>query len=270
MGDLAATAGTYGRLVGGRIRADWQYRTSFVLFLVGQTLVAGFEFASLAVLFTNVDALAGWSALEVAFLYGVSGLAFGVADLFISQVETAAVHIKAGTFDHFLVRPLGPLLQLSAAEFAPRRLGRSVQPAIVLAVVLGRLDVDWTAAHVALVPLTIASAVVIYGAIWVATSSIAFWTVETQEVANSFTYGGNELTSYPIDVLGRWLRRAVTFVVPLASIAYLPACQLFAKPLPFGLPRAAAWAGPIVAVVAVAGAGTIWRTAVRHYRSTGS
>lgn len=270
MADVGATFGTYRRLVGGRIRADWQYRTSFLLFLLGQSLVAGFEFASLAVLFANVDTLAGWSASEVAFLYGVSGLAFGVADLFVSQVETAAIHIKAGTFDHFLVRPLGPLLQLSATEFAPRRLGRSVQPAIVLAVVLGQVDVDWTPAHVALVPLTVASAAVIYGAIWVATSSIAFWTVETQEIASSFTYGGNALTSYPIEVFGRWLRRAVTFVVPLASVAYLPACELFAKPLPFGLPRAASWAGPAVALVAVALAGTIWRTAVRHYRSTGS
>jgi ABC-2 type transport system permease protein len=264
------TLAVYGRLVGARVRSDLQYRTSFFLFLAGQTLVTGVEFASIAVLFVRLQALAGWSIGEVAFLWALSSLAFGIGDLFISQVELVSVHIKAGTFDAFLVRPLGALLQLSAMEFAPRRLGRSIEPAIVLVVVITRLDVDWTPAHVLLVPLTLASGVAIYGSIWVLTSSLAFWTVETQEIANAFTYGGNTLTSYPIDVFGTVLRRIVVFVVPLAFVAYLPAVELLDKPMPFGLPRAVAWMGPLVAVIAVACARAVWKLAIRHYRSTGS
>ncbi|HEX8803084.1 MAG TPA: ABC-2 family transporter protein, partial [Acidimicrobiales bacterium] len=181
-----------------------------------------------------------------------------------------ALHIKDGTFDRYLIRPGGALWQLLGDEFAARRLGRTLQPAATLGVALGLVDVDWSPAAVALVPVTVACGAVIYSAIFVATSSIAFWTVETREVANSFTYGGNQLSSYPIDVLGTWLRRLATFVVPLASIAYLPAAWLFGKPLPFGLPAAAAWSGPIVALGAAAVARAVWRLAVRHYRSTGS
>ena len=260
----------YRRLVGARLRSDLQYRTSFFLFLAGQTLVGGGEFAAIAVIFSQLHALAGWSIAEVAFLYALSGLAFGIGDLFISQVETASDHIKAGTFDKFLIRPLGTLLQLSATEFAPRRLGRSLQPVVVLAVVVPQLRVAWTPVHIALVPVTVATGVAIYGSIWVLSSSLAFWTVETQEIANSFTYGGNTLTSYPIDVFGSVLRRIVIFVVPLAFVAYLPAADLLDKPVPFGLPRATAWAGPFVAAVLVLLARAVWRTAVRHYRSTGS
>ncbi len=51
----------YRRLVGARIRADLQYRTSFFLFLISQTLVAGLDLAVIAVLFTQVDSIAGWS-----------------------------------------------------------------------------------------------------------------------------------------------------------------------------------------------------------------
>src|SRR3954470_1259493 len=161
----------YRRLVGARMRSDLQYRTSFFLFLAGQTLVTGGELASIAVLFSRLDDLAGWSVGEVAFLYALSGLAFGIGDLFISQVELASVHIKAGTFDSFLIRPVGALLQLSAGEFALRRLGRSIVPAIVIVIMLFRLDIHWTVAHALLVPVTIASGVGIYGAIWVLTSS---------------------------------------------------------------------------------------------------
>jgi ABC-2 type transport system permease protein len=260
----------YRRLLGARIRADWQYRTSFVLYLLGQTIVAGTELVAIVVIFTAVDRLAGWSAAEVALLFGLSGVAFGLADLFVSPVEMAARHIKAGSFDQFLVRPAGALWQLLATEFALRRLGRSVQPLVVLAVALRLVDVAWGPAEVVLVPLTVACGAVIYGAIWVITSSLAFWTVETQEVGSSFTYGGDALTSYPFDVLGTWLRRLVTFVVPLGSIAYLPALRLLGKRPPFGLPLVATWSGPVVALVAALVARAVWRLAIRHYRTTGS
>jgi ABC-2 type transport system permease protein len=267
---LRETLSIYRRLVGARIRADWQYRTSFVLFLLGQFVVALSDFAAIAVIFSAVDELAGWSGPEVAFLYAMSGVAFGLGDLLVSPVEQAAKHIKAGTFDQFLIRPVGALWQLLATEFAPRRLGRSLQPLVVMIVSLTLVDVDWGPSDVVLLAVTVVSSTAIFGALWVVTSSIAFWTVETQELANSITYGGDFLTDYPIDVLARWLRRLVIFVVPLASICYLPAVRLFDKPMPEGLPRAAAWSGPFAAVALILVARGAWGLALRHYRSTGS
>ena len=55
---LRRTLFIYRRLVGARIRADWQYRTSFVLFLLGQFMVALSDFAAIAVIFAAVDDLA--------------------------------------------------------------------------------------------------------------------------------------------------------------------------------------------------------------------
>ena len=82
----------------------------------------------IAAIFTNVDVLGGWSAAEVALLFGLSGVSFGLGDLLISPVENASIRIKAGTFDQFLIRPVGVLWQLCAVEFAARRLGRTIQP----------------------------------------------------------------------------------------------------------------------------------------------
>jgi ABC-2 type transport system permease protein len=267
---LRETVFIYRRLVGARIRADWQFRTSFVLFLLAQFVVAVTDFAAIVVIFSTVDDLAGWSGPEVSFLYAISGVAFGLGDLFVSPVEWAARHIMAGTFDQFLIRPVGALWQLLATEFAARRLGRTLQPLVVMIVSLTLVDVDWGPVPIALIVVTVLSSTAIFGAIWVITSSLAFWTVETQELANSFTYGGDFLTDYPIDVLAGWLRRLVIFVVPLASIGYLPAVGLFGKPMPYDLPRAAAWSGPFVAVAAVLVARGFWGLGIRHYRSTGS
>ena len=260
----------YRHLVAARIRSDWQYRASFLMLVLTQVVVAGLDLAVIAVLFGRIDALAGWTALEVALLFGLSGVAFGVGDLFVSQVEYASRHIRAGTFDRFLLRPLSPLLQLSAGEFALRRAGRIVQPAVVLGIALGGAGISWTPARLVMVPLAIVSGSVVFGAVWVLTSSVAFWTVETQEFGNAFTYGGNHLTQYPIDVLGPWLRRLVTFAVPLAFVAYFPAAYLLGKPDPLGAPSEVAFAAPLVALALVLVARAVWRTALRHYRSTGS
>ncbi|MGH9275281.1 MAG: ABC transporter permease [Acidimicrobiales bacterium] len=270
MAEAMASLGVWRRLVGARIRADWQYRTSFFLFLASQTAIACMDLAVVAAIFHQVDSLAGWSGMEVALLFGLSGVSFGLADILISQVEEASRHIKAGTFDLFLLRPQSTLLQLSAAEFALRRLGRTLQPLVVLAVALVAAPIEWRVETVALLPVTILCGAVIFGSVWVVTSSISFWTVESQEVANAFTYGGSLATHYPIDLLSLWLRRVVTFLVPLAFVAYLPAARLLGRPEPLGLPSAVAWGSPLVAAASALVARAVWSLAVRHHRSTGS
>lgn len=270
MADARAALQVWRRLVGARIRADWQYRTSFALFVLSQTLIATLDLAVVAAIFGQVDSLAGWSGVEVALLFGLAGVAFGLADLLVSQVEEASRHIKAGTFDLFLLRPLPTLLHLSASEFALRRIGRVLQPLVVLVVALVLAPIRWSPEAVALVPVTILSGVAIFGSVWVVTSSVSFWTVEGQELGNAFTYGGGLAAQYPIDVLSQWLRRLFTFVVPLAFVAYLPAARLLGRADPSGLPNVIAWATPAVALACLVAARAVWTLAVRHHRSTGS
>ena len=259
----------YGHLVGARIRADWQYRTSFWLYTLSQCLVSFLDFVAIAVLFSNTSAIAGWSASEVAFLYATTGVAFYVGDVFVSEVELLARHIRLGSFDQFLLRPLGPLFQLSCHEFALRRAGKLVQAVAVLVVTLAVVPVEWTPAKAAMVVVTIGAGTAIFAAIWVVTSTTSFWTVETREVASSFTYGGSFATQYPLDVYTRWLRRLMV-VIPLAFVNYVPATWILGKPDTLGLPSWAPFASPIVAVAAVAVARRVWTLGIRHYRSTGS
>ena len=270
MAELVADVVAWRHLVGARIRGDLQYRTSFALLLVGQALASGLELAAIGAYFSAVDALAGWSAAEVVFLFGLTSVGYALADVTLSPVDFAARHIKAGTFDTFLLRPVGSLAQLVAHEFALRRAGRGVQPLVALLVAATQIDVAWGPAQVAMVLVALVTGVMTFSSLWVIFSAVAFWTVETQELGNSFTDGGRTLSSYPLDVMGAWLRRFATFVLPLASLAYLPACWLLGKPPPFGLPAEAAWAGPLVALPLVVLARVTWAQGLRHYRSTGS
>ena len=262
----------YGRLLAARVRADWQYRTSFLLFTLGQALITLLDFAAIAVIFGQVDRLAGWSLPEVAFLYGVSGTAFGIADTFVSAVERCSLRIKEGTFDRLLIRPLGPLFQLSAEEFAFRRFGKLAQAIAVLAIAAAQLEVNWTLGRILMLPTMIVSGSIIFSAVFVMTSSVAFWMVDTQEFANAFTYGGNFMSQYPLAVFSGWLRR-VAMITGIAFVNYFPTLYVLGRTAGgdrLGLPAVMVFASPVTAVLLAFLARSVWSGAIRQYRSTGS
>jgi ABC-2 type transport system permease protein len=258
------------RLAGARVRAQFEYRWSFAIDAAASFGLTFVDFIEVLVLFTHFDELGTWSLSEVAILYGISGIGIGVADLLIGQVEDLHVDIRSGRFDVVLLRPVSTLLQVMCADLALRRIGRVAQSALVLAWGLSASDVPWNLTRVLLLPTGVVCATLIFGATFVLFQTITFWTVGSGEAGNAFTYGGNFITSYPLDIFGPWLRRLFAFVVPLAFVTYFPGLYLLDKPDPFGYPQWVQFAAPLVAFAYCAGTGWIWKLAVRHYRSTGS
>ena len=80
---------------------------------------------------------------EVAFLYAFSSISFALTDLLIGHLDQFPQKIRDGNFDILLVRPRGTLFQVIGSDFQLRRLGKAVQGVIVLAWVVGSLDVHW-------------------------------------------------------------------------------------------------------------------------------
>jgi ABC-2 type transport system permease protein len=257
------------RLVGAQIRSQLQYRLSFGLQAASSFLISFLDFFAVLIVFHNVSRLGTWDVHQVALLYAISMISFALTDLLIGHLDLLPQKVRDGTFDVLLVRPRSTLLQVAALDFQLRRLGKAIQGAIVLAYALATVHVHWTAGRALWLALTIPVGTVIFGAVWVTGSCIAFWTTEGGEFTNAFTYGGNFLTEYPIDVYSRWARRLLAYVVPLAFVAYFPSLYVLGKPDRFGLPGALRFAGPAVAVAACVVAGTVWRLAIRHYRSAG-
>ena len=257
------------RLVGAQIRSQWQYRVSFTLDLVGNFLISFIDFLAVLVIFHNTPSLGTWSVHEVAFLYAFSSISFALTDLLIGHLDQFPLKIRDGTFDILLVRPRGTLYQVICSDLALRRLGKATQGAIVLGVVIGSLHIEWDVGRIAMLVVMVPAAIVIFGSVWVVGGCLAFWTTDGGEFTNAFTYGGNFMAQYPIDILGSWVRRFLAYVVPLAFVCYFPALYILDKPDPLGLPRFIDFLSPVVALVAAVIAGNVWQFAVRHYRSAG-
>lgn len=265
-----ALASIYLRLLGSRLRSQYAYPVSFWMTLVGQMFLTFTDFLMIAVIFTHLGALEGWTLPEIAMLYGVATITVRLGDMFLGQVEQVPVFIRAGSFDTFLVRPLGSLFQVVTAEFYAHQLGGLVQGIGVLSYAVLNAGVTWTPARSAVLGLAIASGFAIFGAVFVVGNAIAFWLIDSREVANSFTYGGSMMAEYPLSVFGAWMRRLFVFVVPIGFVSYFPTLFVLGKADPLGFPSWVQLASPAVAVACCGVAALVWRTAVRRYRSTGS
>jgi ABC-2 type transport system permease protein len=263
------TLGLYGHLIAARIRAQLQYRGSFVLETVGHGVVTFLDFVVILVLFANVPQLAEWSQPEIALLYGISALAFAITDLTVGQLDWLSSWVRDGTFDQILLRPRGTLFQIMASDFQLRRLGKAAQGLVVLVYALSALPIEWTPLRAVLLAATIPVSAVIFISIWVFTICVVFWTVDGKEAANAFSYGGQFFAQFPMNIYDRWLRRFLGYLVPIAFISYFPALYILGKPDPLGLPTVLQFAGPLVALVAALAAGRMWGIAVRHYQSAG-
>jgi ABC-2 type transport system permease protein len=257
------------RLVGAQIRSQLQYRLSFVLDLVSAFLISFIDFLAVLVIFHNVPQLGSWNVHEVALLYAVSSISFALTDLAIGHLDQFPQKVRDGNFDILLVRPRGTLYQVISSDFALRRFGKAIQGGLVLGYALGSLHIDWTVGRAVVFLAAIPSGVVIFASVWVVGACLAFWTTDGGEFTNAFTYGGTFMAQYPIDIYSAWLRRFLAYIVPLAFVTYFPALYVLGKPDPLGLPRALEFTSPLVALVSAVVAGTIWRAAVRRYRSAG-
>ncbi len=261
---------TYWIIGGARVRSDMQYRLSFALFTLSQFTVTALDFVAILVVFSNVPTLAGWSLGEVAFLYGLGNFAFGLADLFVGSIEYVQVEIRMGTFDRLLLRPASPLVQVLADRFSLRRLGKVAEGALVFGIGCHVAGIHWTPARIGMTALSVVTGATIFSALWVLTSCVCFWWVEAREAQNALTYGGNYLSQYPLGIYGAWLRRILAYTLPVAFVNYFPATYVLNRHDRLGLPAWTPFASPAVAVITVLLASTMWRVAVRHYRSTGS
>jgi ABC-2 type transport system permease protein len=260
----------YLHLIAARVRAQLQYRRSFLLQIAGSFLLTFGDFLAIWVIFTHLPRLDGWSLGEVALLYGMSATSFSLTDLFIGHLDELADWILRGEFDAVLTRPLPAFFAVLTAEFELRRIGRTAQGVVSILIALALVNVRWNVARLLTLLIAIPCGTLIFAAVWVAGATLSFWSQRSTEMVNAVTYGGQQLTSYPMAIYSAPLRGLFTFAIPLAFVDYYPALYILGKHDPLGLPYAARFIAPAVALALVLLVRPLWGLGVRHYRSTGS
>lgn len=272
MRSAAWNFGMYLRLLMIQLRSQMQFRLSFWLELVSTGLINGSYFLSLVLIMQRFESIAGWSLGEIAFLLGMIEISFGAMDMIFSGFDPDyfAQVIRRGSFDQVMLRPVGLTWQVLGSRFLLRRIGRIIEGLMIFIFALSLLDVHWTLAKLLYLPVVFTSQVLMMGGLFMAASTVTFWTLQSIEAANILTYGGTEMMSYPMHVYPTWMQRFFTYVIPFIFLNYAPALYFLDKPNPLGLPVIAPFLAPVVALGFFLVALYFWRAGINHYQSSGT
>lgn len=261
----------FARLVAASLRGQARYPASAVLLTIGQFVGTGIELIAVWALFHRFGDVAGWRLGEVALFYGLVNVMFAIADAIGRGFDTLGTDfLRTGAFDRLLLRPRTLTLQLMAHDLRLSRLGRLLQGLLIIAFSSTAMGLAWPPSHLLLAAFAIAGGTALFLGILVLQGTLSFWTVESLEIANVFTYGGVQAGQFPLDIYERWFRRLLTFGVPLAAVGYYPALVLLGRPDPLGAPAWVGWVSPAAGFVFLALSFAAWRVGVRRYTSTGS
>lgn len=240
--------------------------TTLAQFLIPLTVLAGIR-----LMFARFGSLAGYTAAQAVLLFGVTQVAFSMAEMLARGFDTFSQILAQGEFDRMLVRPRALVVQVLAARVEVTRTGRFVTGLCCLALSAPLALPAWgdgglTALRIVTLALMVAGGSAIFFGIFALGAAFAFRSTDSLELVNILSDGGREASQYPLTIYDEWFRRFFTFVVPFGCVNWLPLEFVLGRP----------GAEPWVAVLPLAGFGfagfgiLVWYRGVQHYVSTGS
>jgi ABC-2 type transport system permease protein len=268
-GGVLGALSVYAALTGANIRSQMQYRLSFAVLTAFDFFIIVSELAPVYLLVRYFGNLEGWSFAELALLYGMVGLSWGLVETALRGFADFGAYLVQGDLDRWLLRPRSIVLQVAAYRFEARKLGRILQAGLVLVLAVAFLDLP--AEGVAWALFGVVGGVLFFTGIVMLGAASQFWTLgETSELQNMLTYGGSAALVYPVSVYSRWFRRVLTYGVPLAFVNYFPALAALGRTGSEGWPVWLPWLSPFVCA-AVLGLGmAAFSRGLRRYESTGT
>lgn len=260
---------TYLVLVRGTWRSMRVHRMNLMMMFLGSAAIQGTQLAFISVLLGAFGAIAGWGVGEVAFLYGLRLTAHGVCTINFGQHRGSAQAIRNGDWDRFLLRPAGPLMQLLTRHFNPGTIGDLVLGLAILVTAANLIEVQWSAGKLLFLALAALGGGLVEAGLQIALSALDFRWGPLVRIKDMVDRILTDFGAYPMTIFGTAGTWLLTFLIPLAFMAYLPTTVLLDRTeelvVPVWTAQLSPLAGPVLLVLAVA----FFRYMSRFYASPG-
>lgn len=250
------------------LRSELAYRANFLMVSAGLVYqCTGFAF--IWVVLSRFDAIAGWTLAEITFLYGVRLTAHGLWVVPGNRLVRIDETVTSGEFDQFLVRPLNPLILLVTSRFWLGSFGDLVGGVVILAAATALVDVDWSPVAVGYLLLAVVGGALLEFSVQLAGAALTFRMLSTFALRMLLDSAFNMFGNYPLRIFGGVGQFLLTFVLPVAFVAYLPASVLLDRTGELHVAPALAYAAPVAGMLAFTLAYLFWRRQLRAYQSAG-
>jgi ABC-2 type transport system permease protein len=264
------TASLCASLVAASIRGQMQYRLNFVFEVLWGMAFQSIGFVFILIVLGQFESIAGWTLSEVALLYGIRLLSHGMWTVSFSRLIWIDRMVREGEFDRMLIRPVPMMAQLMFTSFRIAPIGDLLGGVIVLAWAFGQVDIDWSIALAAFFVAALVGGAMLDGAFQLGPAALSFRTLESMSVRIFFDDVFNRFAGYPTSIFSRSTQMVLTWIVPVAFVAWVPASVLLGKTGALPFPAWLAWCSPLLGVAVMAVAVWLFLSESRHYQSSGS
>jgi ABC-2 type transport system permease protein len=203
------------------------YRLNFILSML---ITLGFNilFPLVTILIYGSGAsFPGWSFYEVLLIQSTFTLSVGLACIMFSNVLWATMqHIREGSFEIVLLRPVNPLFFLIATYFDPGSFGLVIGGGVLFAFSIVHTTVVFAAIPQFLL-LFAAGFAVMAGMNMIMAATSFKWVGNSRipEIFDSIMSFGK----YPITIFPQMIKGVATFVIPVGMIGFFPASALLGR-----------------------------------------
>ena len=242
------------------------YRGDFLNSLATSFAATIFSLGFVVVLFQKTTQLAGWSRDEVIFLWGFTQIPYGLFNVVsLNLYDFGNNYIIEGKFDRVLLRPVSSLFQVLFETFRIESLQEVATGVFCMWWATRRLGVAWTPGKFGLLVFFGACAAIIYVSIFLLLSTVSFWFEDRigvhPPVWNVIAFG-----RYPLSIYSGVVQFFLCWIIPFGLASFYPSVRLLGRTVhPEYAPLV-----PVVAVVFLTVAISVWNFGTRHYSSTGS
>lgn len=262
---LASRARLIARLLQTSVLAQMQYRFDFILELVMACFWVLWNVAPLWVVYEVRPEVAAFTFEEATLVMSAFLILKALIEGLISPNLLQVVeHIRKGTLDFVLLKPVDSQLLVSTARFLPSKLVYLLAGLGLLGWALGRLETAPSVSALASAAALLFSGAVLLYALWLLVICSAFWFVRVDNLSYLFN-SLFDAARWPIGIFRGWVKVVLTFVLPIALMTSYPAkAALGTLDLSAGLVALGFAAAVFLA------ARRVWMIAVRSYASASS
>ena len=212
--------------------AELEYRVNFVGLLVMSGIDAAWSIGGAMLFYSHRASIGGWSFHEALVVNGMYFLAYGFVDVVVRpNIDDLVEHIRTGTLDFVLVKPINAQAHATLRRYSPNKLSSVVVGMAIITYALVQLRQSPSVGQLALFALLAAGAGVLLYSTMVILGTLSFWLVDIGGIDEAVV-GFLEAGRYPSAAFPDPLRGVLTFVVPIAFITTVPAEVLLGRLTP--------------------------------------
>lgn len=256
----------YRALITQFLKGIMQSKVDFLMGLLGFFFTQFMGIAFLYLVFRQVPSLQGWTLEQLIFIYGFAQIPRGIDHLLTDNIWLIAWRmVLSGDFDRYMLRPMNLFFQVIAEKLQPDALGELLVGGILLVISLQKGIVIVDGVHIVLFFVSVMAGALIYTAIKLFFASLSFW-VKISGPFLQTAYEMADFAKYPTEIYHRAIRFVITWIIPFAFVAYLPASFFLKAEVSPGIIGIEC----IMAVVLFSIAYVVFTIGTRRYESAGN